>query len=87
MQELHIELNEVSELLHVAKEQYEEVLGIVERHTVDTISWINNMTAQFGWVAELADGGVTDENVFSIITVRGGGALTIMLSDDEISMS
>lgn len=71
MRELHIELNEVSELLEVAKEQYEEVLGIVQRHTVDTIGWINNMAAQFGWVAEVADGGATNENVFSITTVRG----------------
>lgn len=71
VRELHFELNEASELLEVAKEQYEGVLGIVQRHTVDTISWINNMTSQFGWVAELADGGVTNENVFSITTVRG----------------
>ncbi|KAF5898996.1 clusterin-like protein 1, partial [Clarias magur] len=69
MRELHIELNEVSELLDVAKEQYDEVLGIVQRHTVDTITWINDMAAQFGWVAELADGRVTNENVFSITTM------------------
>lgn len=71
LQELHIELNEVSEVLEVAKEQYEEVLGIIQSHTVDTTSWINNMVAQVGWVAELADGGVTNENIFSITTVRG----------------
>lgn len=71
MQELHIELNEISELLDVAKEQYDEVLGIVQHHTVDTISWIDDMAAQFGWVAELADGSVANENLFSITTVRG----------------
>lgn len=71
MRELHIELNEVSELLDIAKEQSDEVLGIVERHTVDTISWINNMAAQFGWVAELADGGVMNQNIFNITSVRG----------------
>lgn len=71
VKELHIELNEVSGLLEVAKEQYEGVLGIVQHHTVDTISWINNMASQFGWVAELADGGVTNENIFSISEVRG----------------
>lgn len=70
MQELHIELDEVSEIVEVVKEQYEEVLGIVQHHTMDTISWINNMAAQFGWVAELADGADTNENVFSITTVR-----------------
>ncbi|XP_053089543.1 clusterin-like protein 1 [Pangasianodon hypophthalmus] len=77
MRELHIELNEVSELLEVAKEQYEEVLGIVQRHTEDTVSWINNMAAQFGWVAELADGGVTNENVFSITTVENEEAVNV----------
>lgn len=71
MQELHIKLNEVSELLEVAREQYDEVLGIVQHHTVDTISWMNNMAAQFGWVAELADGGAPNENIFNITTVRG----------------
>ncbi|KAG7329977.1 hypothetical protein KOW79_006199 [Hemibagrus wyckioides] len=70
MRELHIELNEVSELLDIAKEQSDEVLGIVERHTVDTISWINNMAAQFGWVAELADGGVMNQNIFNITSVE-----------------
>ncbi|KAK3566802.1 hypothetical protein QTP86_004501 [Hemibagrus guttatus] len=70
MRELHIELNEVSELLDIAKEQSDEVLGIVERHTVDTISWISNMAAQFGWVAELADGGVMDQNIFNITLVE-----------------
>lgn len=70
LQELHIELNEVSEVLEVAEEQYDEVLGIVQRHTVDTISWMNNMAGQFGWVAELADVGATNENIFNITTVR-----------------
>ncbi|KAF4089623.1 hypothetical protein AMELA_G00069420 [Ameiurus melas] len=77
MRELHIELNEVSGLLAVAKEQYEEVLGIVERHTVDTISWINNMAGQFGWVAELVDGGVTNENFFSVTTVENEEAVHV----------
>ncbi|XP_062849149.1 LOW QUALITY PROTEIN: clusterin-like protein 1 [Trichomycterus rosablanca] len=69
MQELHIELDQVSELLEVAKEQYEEVLGIVERHTEDTISWIGNMVNEFGWVVELADDKSISENVFNITTI------------------
>ncbi|XP_046706810.1 clusterin-like protein 1 [Silurus meridionalis] len=77
MQELHIELNEVSELLEIAKEQYEEVLGLVQRHTVDTISWINNMAAQFGWVPDLGDGDIMNENVFSITTVENEEAVYV----------
>ncbi|XP_060730129.1 clusterin-like protein 1 isoform X2 [Tachysurus vachellii] len=77
MRELHIELNEVSELLDIAKEQYDEVLGIVERHTVDTISWINNMAAEFGWVVELADGSIMDQNIFNITTVENEEVVNI----------
>ncbi|XP_053360258.1 clusterin-like protein 1 [Clarias gariepinus] len=83
MQELHIELNEISELLDVAKEQYDEVLGIVQHHTVDTISWIDDMAAQFGWVAELADGSVANENVFSITTVKNEEMVNVNVPGGE----
>ncbi|XP_072543019.1 clusterin-like protein 1 [Salminus brasiliensis] len=69
VRELHIELDEVSELLEVSKQQYEEVLGIVQRHTEDTVGWLNSMAAEFGWVAELVHGNATPENIFSITTV------------------
>ncbi|XP_030630456.1 clusterin-like protein 1 [Chanos chanos] len=69
VRELHIELDEISELLEVSKQQYEEILGIVQRHTDDTVSWLNNMASDFGWVAELANNNTTPENIFSIATV------------------
>ncbi|KAG9274000.1 clusterin-like protein 1 [Astyanax mexicanus] len=69
VRELHVELDEVSELLEVSKQQYEEVLGIVQRHTEDTVGWLNNMAAEFDWVAELVHDNTTPENIFSITRV------------------
>ncbi|XP_077086248.1 clusterin-like protein 1 isoform X2 [Siphateles boraxobius] len=69
VRELHIELDEVSQLLEASKQQYEEVLGIVQRHTDDTISWLSNMASDFGWVTEIANNNTTPESIFSIATV------------------
>ncbi|XP_056333142.1 clusterin-like protein 1 [Danio aesculapii] len=69
VKELHIELDEASQLWEVSKQQYEEVLGIVQHHTEDTISLISNMASDFGWVAELASNNTTPENIFNIATV------------------
>lgn len=71
MRELYVELDEVSELLEVSKQQYEEVLGIVQRHTEDTVTWLNSMASEFGWVAELVHNNTTPENIFSVTMVRG----------------
>ncbi|XP_031418861.1 clusterin-like protein 1 isoform X1 [Clupea harengus] len=70
VRELHIELGEVSELLEVSKQQYEEVLEIVQRHTDDTVSWLGNMATEFDWVAELANNNSAPESIFSITTVE-----------------
>ncbi|XP_067219988.1 clusterin-like protein 1 [Chanodichthys erythropterus] len=69
VRELHIELDEASQLLEASKQQYEEVLGIVQRHTDDTISWLGNMASDFGWVTELTNNNTTPESIFSIATV------------------
>ncbi|XP_016126163.1 clusterin-like protein 1 isoform X2 [Sinocyclocheilus grahami] len=68
VRELHIELDEASQLLEASKQQYEEVLGIVQRHTDDTISWLSNMASDFGWVTELANNTTTPDSIFSIAT-------------------
>ncbi|XP_067309704.1 clusterin-like protein 1 [Pseudorasbora parva] len=69
VRELHIELDEASQLLEASRQQYEEVLGIVQRHTEDTISWLSDMASDFGWVTELANNNTTPERIFSIATV------------------
>ncbi|KTF74507.1 hypothetical protein cypCar_00032228 [Cyprinus carpio] len=72
VRELHIELDEASQLLEASKQQYEEVLGVVQRHTDDTISWISNMASDFSWVTELANNNTTPESIFSIVTTEEG---------------
>ncbi|KAG1969794.1 clusterin-like protein 1 [Pimephales promelas] len=69
VRELHVELDEVSQLLEASKQEYEEVLEIVQHHTIDTISWLSNMASDFGWVTELANNNTTPESIFSIATV------------------
>lgn len=51
MRDLHVELDEVSQLLDASKEQYEEVLSIVRRHMDQTLEWLSNMAAEFSWVS------------------------------------
>lgn len=65
MRELHVELEQVSQLLGVSREQYDEVLSIVRLHADETLGWLSNMAAEFGWVAR-AD----TLNIFRITRVR-----------------
>uniref|UniRef100_A0A3Q1FIX0 Clusterin n=1 Tax=Acanthochromis polyacanthus TaxID=80966 RepID=A0A3Q1FIX0_9TELE len=46
-----ISLDEVSQLVEVSKEQYDEILSIVQHHTDETVNWLSNMAAEFGWVS------------------------------------
>ncbi|XP_018531679.1 clusterin-like protein 1 [Lates calcarifer] len=69
VRELHVELDEVSQLLDVSKEQYDEILSIVQRHTDETVSWLSNMAAEFSWVAQAASNSSTPENIFRITMV------------------
>ncbi|GAA6235975.1 clusterin-like protein 1 isoform X1 [Lates japonicus] len=69
VRELHVELDEVSQLLDVSKEQYEEILSIVQRHTDETVNWLSNMAAEFSWVAQAASNSSTPENIFRVTMV------------------
>lgn len=64
-----MELDEVSQLLDVSKEQYDEILSIVQRHTDETVNWLSNMAAEFSWVAQAASNSSTPENIFRITMV------------------
>lgn len=70
VRELHVELDEVSQLLDVSKEQYDEILSIVQRHTDETINWLSDMAAEFGWVGRAGSNSSGPENIFSITMVR-----------------
>ncbi|XP_026168528.1 clusterin-like protein 1 [Mastacembelus armatus] len=69
VRELHMELDEVSQLLDVSKEQYDEILSIVQRHADETVSWLSNMAAEFSWVAQAVNDSSTPENIFHITMV------------------
>ncbi|XP_033507024.2 clusterin-like protein 1 [Epinephelus lanceolatus] len=69
VRELHVELDEVSQLLDMSKEQYDEILSIVQRHTDETVNWLSNMAAEFSWVAEAVKNNSTPENIFRITKV------------------
>ncbi|TKS79621.1 Clusterin-like protein 1 [Collichthys lucidus] len=69
VRELHVELDEVSQLLEVSKEQYDEILSIVQRHTDETVNWLSNMAAEFSWVGQAVSGSSTPENIFRITMV------------------
>uniref|UniRef100_A0A3Q3KGI8 Clusterin n=1 Tax=Monopterus albus TaxID=43700 RepID=A0A3Q3KGI8_MONAL len=66
VRELHVELDEVSLLLDISKEQYNEILSIVQRHTDETVGWLSNMAAEFSWVAQAVNSSSTPENIFRV---------------------
>eukprot|EP00064_Thunnus_orientalis_P008711 superscaffoldBa00001057_g8734 len=69
VRELHVELDEVSQLLDVSKEQYDEILSIVQRHTDETVNWLSNMADEFSWVAQAVNNSSAPENIFRITMV------------------
>uniref|UniRef100_A0A3Q0R205 Clusterin n=1 Tax=Amphilophus citrinellus TaxID=61819 RepID=A0A3Q0R205_AMPCI len=70
VRELHVELDEVSQLVDISKEQYDEILSIVQHHTDETVNWLSNMAAEFSWVAEAVSNSSTPQNIFRITKVR-----------------
>ncbi|XP_047224136.1 clusterin-like protein 1 isoform X2 [Girardinichthys multiradiatus] len=69
VRELHVELDEISQLLDVSKEQYEEILSIVQHHTDETVKWLSNMAAEFSWVAQAVSNSSAPQNIFRISMV------------------
>lgn len=74
VRDLHVELGEVSQLLDVSKEQYEEILSIVQRHTDETVNWLSNMAAEFSWVGQaVSNSSSNPECIFCVTKVRNPG--------------
>ncbi|XP_005476578.1 clusterin-like protein 1 isoform X1 [Oreochromis niloticus] len=69
VRELHVELDEVSQLLDISKEQYDEILSIVQHHTDETVSWLSNMAAVYSWVAQAVSNSSAPQNIFRITKV------------------
>lgn len=68
-----MELDEVSQLLDVSKEQYDEILSIVQRHTDETVNWLSDMVAEFSWVGQAVSNSSNPDNIFHITMVRSDG--------------
>ncbi|XP_034008841.1 clusterin-like protein 1 isoform X1 [Trematomus bernacchii] len=68
VRDLHVELDEASQMLDVSTEQYDEILSIVHHHTDETVNWLSNMAADFSWVAQSVNSN-TPENIFSVNVV------------------
>lgn len=66
-----MELDEVSQLLDVSREQYDEILSIVQHHTDETVNWLGAMAAEFGWVGRAGGNAGNSESIFRITRVRG----------------
>ncbi|XP_058486274.1 clusterin-like protein 1 [Solea solea] len=66
VRELHMELDEVSQLVNVSTEQYDEILSVVRRHTDETVSWLSDMAAEFAWVAQDVSNSSSPQNIFHI---------------------
>nr|XP_046176767.1 clusterin-like protein 1 [Oncorhynchus gorbuscha]XP_046176768.1 clusterin-like protein 1 [Oncorhynchus gorbuscha] len=73
VRELHVEMDEVSQLRDMSKEQYDEVLSIVQQHTGDMARWISNMATEFGWVTEMVNNNTTPDTIFRIRKVVSEG--------------
>ncbi|KAM4557332.1 clusterin-like protein 1 [Fundulus diaphanus] len=69
VRELHVELDEISQLLDVSKEQYDEILSIVQHHTDETVKWLSNLAAEFSWVAQAVSNSSGPQNIFRITMV------------------
>ncbi|XP_061879757.1 clusterin-like protein 1 isoform X2 [Entelurus aequoreus] len=69
VRELHVELDQVSQLMGVSGEQYEEILSIVRRHADETTSWLGDMVAEFSWVAQAVADGSGPQNLFHVTRV------------------
>ncbi|NXL42630.1 CLUL1 protein, partial [Podilymbus podiceps] len=70
--ELHIKLDEAFKLVNLSREQYEQILQVVQRHTEDTSYLLNKMKERFGWVSELSNMTIGPENIFNIVKVVPG---------------
>lgn len=69
VQQLHSEMEEMYMLLNASRQQYDDRLQLVQRHTADTQRWLSNVDDKYGWVSQLSNSTVGPHNIFSLITV------------------
>uniref|UniRef100_A0A3Q1HC87 Clusterin n=1 Tax=Anabas testudineus TaxID=64144 RepID=A0A3Q1HC87_ANATE len=67
VQQLHSEMEEMYMLLNASRQQYDDRLQLVQRHTADTQGWLNSMDDKYGWVSQLSSNTVNPLNIFNVI--------------------
>ncbi|XP_029971915.1 clusterin-like protein 1 [Salarias fasciatus] len=73
VQELHVELEEASQLLEVSRDQYQEVLSIVRRHADDTVGWLSAVASELSWLGRAVSDGGAPQNIFTVTKVALDG--------------
>ncbi|XP_041670624.1 clusterin-like protein 1 [Cheilinus undulatus] len=87
VQQLHSEVEEMHLLLNASREQYDDRLQLVRRHTADTQSWLSNMEDKYRWVSHLSEDTDGPDNIFSVIAVTSQPQMkTIRLKTDSIML-
>ncbi|XP_022622942.1 clusterin-like protein 1 [Seriola dumerili] len=69
VQQLHSEMEEMYMLLNASRQQYDDRLQLVQRHTADTQRWLSSMDDKYGWVSQLSNSTAGPHDIFSVITV------------------
>ncbi|KAM7369798.1 hypothetical protein PAMP_011089 [Pampus punctatissimus] len=70
VQQLHSEMEEMYMLLNASRQQYDDRLQLVQRHTADTQRWLSTVDNKYGWISPLSSSTVGPHNIFSVITVN-----------------
>uniref|UniRef100_A0A7N6FGV5 Clusterin n=1 Tax=Anabas testudineus TaxID=64144 RepID=A0A7N6FGV5_ANATE len=70
VQQLHSEMEEMYMLLNASRQQYDDRLQLVQRHTADTQGWLNSMDDKYGWVSQLSSNTVNPLNIFNVIRLN-----------------
>uniref|UniRef100_A0A673BNG3 Clusterin n=1 Tax=Sphaeramia orbicularis TaxID=375764 RepID=A0A673BNG3_9TELE len=55
VQQLHSEREEMYMLLNASRQQHDDRLQLVQKHTADTQRWLSNMYGKYGWVSRLSN--------------------------------
>ncbi|XP_054479326.1 clusterin-like protein 1 [Anoplopoma fimbria] len=86
VQQLHSEMEEMHMLLNASRQQYDDRLQLVHRHTADTQRWLSTMEDKYGWVGQLSNSTVGPRSSFSVITVNAQQQMKNMRPKADISV-
>ncbi|KAM4605937.1 clusterin-like protein 1 [Polymixia lowei] len=64
--QLHSELEEIHLLFNASRQQFEERLQLVKRHTADTLTWLRHMDDKYSWVSQLSNSTLDHHNIFNV---------------------